>query len=55
MSMETVEKRVQLEEDACKMVIESMNASPIGKIFLELMIAEQINVMRTNLKSMVCW
>ena len=34
--METVEKRVQLDVDACKEVIDLMNPSPIEKILLEL-------------------
>lgn len=52
-SMETVEKRVQLEEDACKAAIELMNPSPIGKIFLELVVAEHTNAMRMNLGNLV--
>ena len=39
----------------CKAVIELMNPSPIGKILLELIFAEQANAMRTNLKSQVMW
>ncbi len=54
-TMDTVEKRVQLDVDACKAVIELMNPSPIGKILLELILAEQANAMRTNLKSQVMW
>ena len=54
-TMDTVEKRVQLDVDACKAVIELMNPSPIGKILLELILAEQANAMRTNLKSQVLW
>lgn len=52
-TMDTVEKRVQLDIDACKAVIELMNPSPIGKILLELILAEQANAMRTDLKSQV--
>jgi len=51
--METVEKRVQLDIDACKAVIDLLNPSPMGKILLELILAEQANVMRTNLKNQV--
>ena len=54
-TMDTVEKRVQLDVDACKAVIDLMNPSPIGKILLELILAEQANAMRTNLKSQVMW
>ena len=54
-TMESVEKRVQLDVDACKAVIDLLNPSPIGKIFLELILAEQANAMRTNLKNQVMW
>lgn len=54
-TIETVEKRVQLDVDACKAVIDLMNPSPIGKILLELILAEQANAMRTNLKNQVMW
>lgn len=52
-SMETVEKRVQLDVDACKVIIEGMNPSPMGKILLELLVAEQANAMRTELGNLV--
>lgn len=52
-TMDTVEKRVQLDVEACKAVIPLLNPSPIGKILLELILAEQANVMRTNLKNQV--
>lgn len=54
-TMETVEKRVQLDVDACKAVIDLLNPSPIGKILLELILAEQANAMKTNLKNQVMW
>ena len=54
-TMATVEKRVQLDVDACKAVIDLLNPSPIGKILLELILAEQANAMRTNLKNQVMW
>jgi|GEM_PF-3533902 len=54
-TMETVEKRVQLDVDACKAVIDLLNPSPIEKILLELILAEQANAMRTNLKNQVMW
>ena len=54
-TMETVEKRVQLDVDACKAVIDLLNPSPIGKILLELILAEQANAMRTDLKNQVMW
>lgn len=54
-TMDTVEKRVQLDVDACKAAIDLLNPSPIGKIFLELILAEQANAMRTNLKNQVMW
>ena len=52
-TMDTVEKRVQLDVEACKAVIPLLNPSPIGKILLELILAERANVMRTNLKNQV--
>ena len=54
-TMETVEKRVQLDVDACKAVIGLLNPSPIGKILLELILSEQANAMRTTLKNQVIW
>ena len=54
-TMDTVEKRVQLDVDACKVVIDLLNPNPIGKILLELILAEQANAMRTSLKSQVMW
>ena len=54
-TMETVEKRVQIEVDFCKAVIDMLNPSPMGKIFLELILSEQANAMRTNLKNQVLW
>ena len=54
-TMETVEKRVQLDVEACKAVIDLLNPSPIGKILLELILAEQANAMRMNLKNQVMW
>ena len=54
-TMETVEKRVQLDVDACKTVIDLLNPSPVGKILLELILAEQANAMRLNLKNQVMW
>lgn len=54
-TMDTVEKRVQLDVEACKAVIPLLNPSPIGKILLELILAEQANAMRTNLKNQVMW
>lgn len=53
--METVEKRVRLEEEACKVVIEKLSPSPMWKIFLELLLAERINAMRANLSNLVLW
>ena len=54
-TMATVEKRVQLDVDARKAVLDLLNPSPIGKILLELILAEQANAMRTNLKNQVMW
>ena len=54
-TLETVDKRVKLDVDVCKAVIDLLNPSPIGKIFLELILAEQANAMRTNLKNQVMW
>ena len=36
-----------------KAVIDLLNPSPMGKILLELILAEQANAMRTNLKNQV--
>ena len=33
-TMETVEKRVQVDVDACKAVIDLLNPTPMGKILL---------------------
>lgn len=52
-SMETVEKRVRLDIDACKEIIEEMNPSPMGKILLELLVAEHANAMRTELGNLL--
>ncbi len=52
---ETVEKRIQLDVDACKVIIEGMNPRPKGKILLELILAEQANALRTNLKNQILW
>lgn len=54
-TMDTVEKRVQLDVDACKAIIDLVNPSPVGMILLELILAEQANAMRTNLKNQVLW
>ena len=54
-TMDTVEKRVQLDVEACKAVIDLLSPSPMGKILLELILAEQANAMRTNLKNQVMW
>ena len=54
-TMDTVEKRVQLDVEACKAVILLLNPRPIEKILLELILAEQANAMRTNLKNQVMW
>ena len=54
-TMDTVEKRVQLDVDACKTILDLLNPSPIGKILLELILAEQANALRTNLKNQVFW
>lgn len=54
-TMDTVEKRVQLDVEACKAVIPLLNPSPIGKILLELILAGQANMMRTNLRNQVMW
>ena len=54
-TMDTVEKRVQLDVDMCRAMIDLLNPSPMGKILLELILAEQANAMRTNLKNQVMW
>ena len=48
-TMETVEKRVQLDMETGKVVIELLNPSPMGKMLLDLIWAEQTNALRTNL------
>lgn len=53
--MDTVEKRILLETEASKAVIEILNPHPMMKIFLELLVTEQANAMRTNLKNQVLW
>ncbi len=54
-TMETVEKRVQLDVDACRVVLDLLNLNPIEKIILELILSEQANAVRTNLKNQVMW
>lgn len=54
-TMDTVEKRIQLETEAGKAVIEILNPHPMTKIFLELLVAERANAMRTNLKNQMLW
>lgn len=54
-TMETLEKRVKLDVDVCKAMIDLLNPSPIGKILLEFILAEQTNAMRTQLMSQVMW
>lgn len=52
--METLEKRVRLDVETGKAVIELLNPSPMGgKILLELIGAEQANALRTNLKNRI--
>lgn len=46
---------MQLDVDAFKAVIDLLNPSPIEKILLELILAEQANAMRTDLKNQVMW
>ena len=50
-TMETVEKRVRLDVETGKAVIELLNPSPMGKMLLELILAEQVNALRTNLRN----
>jgi len=52
-TMETVEKRVQLDVEAYKIVIDQMNLTPIEKIFLDLLFADHVSAMRMNLGNMV--
>ena len=49
LNQETVEKRVQLDMETGKVVIELLNPSPMGKMLLDLIWAEQTNALRTNL------
>ena len=52
-SMETVEKRVRLDVDASKVIIEGMNSGPMGKILLELLVAEHAHAMRADFGNLV--
>lgn len=51
--MNTVEKRIQLDVDTCKAVIELTNLSPIGKILLELVFVEDRHDLREDCFSLV--
>lgn len=51
--METVKKRVRLDVDASKVIIEGMNPSPMGKILPELLVPEYAHAMRTELGNLV--
>lgn len=53
--METVEKRVRLDMETGKAVIELLNPSAMGKMLLELILAEQVNALRTNLMNQIFW
>ena len=54
-TMETVEKRVQLDVETGKAVIDLLNPNPMGKIFLEFILAEEANALRTNLTNQILW
>ena len=51
--MEPVEKRVRLDVETGKAVIELLNPSPMSKMLLEFILAEQVNALRTNLKNQI--
>ena len=51
--METVEKRVRLDVETGKAVIELLNPNPIGRMLLELILMEQANALRTNRKNQI--
>ena len=53
--METVERRVRLDAETCKVVIELLNPSPMSKMHLEIILAEQANALRTNLIQSDLW
>lgn len=55
LTMDTVEKRVRLDVEIGKAVIELLNPRPIGRMLLELIITEQTNALRTNLKNQILW
>ena len=54
-TMETVEKRVRPDLETGKAVIELLNPSAMGKMLLELILAEQLNALRTNLMNQIFW
>ena len=54
-TMDTVEKRVRLDVEIGKAVIELLNPSPMGKMLLDLILAELANALRTNLKNQILW
>lgn len=46
---ETIEKRVKLDEEVAKFIVEKMNLSPMGKIFLEYFITNHTSNYRSSL------
>ena len=48
-------ERRSLKSFVHKPLIDLLNPNTIGKILLELILAEQANAMRTNLKNQVMW
>ena len=53
LNQETVEKRVRLDVETGKAVVELLNPSALGKMLLELIWAEQASTLRTNLKNQI--
>ena len=46
---ETIEKRVKLDEEVAKFIVEKMNLNPMGKIFFEYLIANHTSNYRNSL------
>ena len=48
-------KRVWLDVETGKAVIELLNPSSMGKILFELILAEKASALRANLKNHILW
>lgn len=54
-TQETIEKRVQLDIEVGKAVVNFLNPNPIVKIFLELLFSEQANANKAGLMTLLLW